>query len=205
MVELNDKQVDFIHQQLFNNPLENNELQGDLLDHFCCFVENQMSLGFSFQESLSKASQAIAPNGVKEIEDELFFIVHLKPQITMKRILYFSSFVFAFTLCLNFLFKTMHWPYANKLLLIANTTLLFLTLPSLTVLGFRNRALLNKKDKLRMVTGILSGFMISIGVMFKALHFPMAGVLFGTGFIIFSFVFLPIFFHQLYKKSVQKA
>ncbi|WP_338765067.1 hypothetical protein WAF17_00885 [Bernardetia sp. ABR2-2B] len=205
MVTLNENQVELICEHLFRNPLQDTDLQDSLLDHFCCFVESKMSEGFSFEESIKEASVSIAPNGVGEIEEELFFIIHFKTQITMKRILYFSSFLVAFSLSFSFLFKALHWPYANILLQLGNIILLFFALPSLVILAFKNKNSLETMDKIRLSIGILAGGLISTGMIFKGLHFPYASILFVVGCAVFSCLFLPIFFYQLYQKSVRLA
>lgn len=205
MVMLNNNQVELICERIFKNPLQDDDLQDSLLDHFCCFVESKMSEGFSFEESLKEASISIAPNGVSEIEEELFFIKHFKTNLTMKRILYFSSFLTAFTLSLYLLFKHLHWPFANMLLQAGNVVLLFFTLPSLGALVFRNRATLALSDKIRLIIGFVAGILISAGMIFKGLHFPGSGLMFAIGWGIFAFIFLPIFFYQLYQKSIQVA
>lgn len=205
MVTLNENQVELICERIFQNPLQDTDLQDSLLDHFCCFIESKMSEGFSFEESIKEASISIAPNGVNEIEEELFFITHFKTQITMKRILYFSSFLVAFSLSFYLLFKHLHWPYANALLQLGNVILLFFALPSLVALAFKNKNSLDKMDKTRLSIGILAGTLISTGMIFKGLHFPYASIIFTIGCGIFACIFLPIFFYQLYQKSVRLA
>ena len=205
MVTLNDNQVELICERIFKNPLEDADLQDSLLDHFCCFIESKMNEGLSFEEGFQQASVSIAPNGVSEIEEELFFIKHFKTNLTMKRILYLSSFLTAFTLSLYLLFKHLHWPFANVLLQTGNVVLLFFVLPSLGALVFRNRASLALSDKVRLTIGFLSGILISAGMIFKGLHIPGSGLMFAIGCGIFACVFLPIFFYQLYQKSVQVA
>jgi len=205
MVTLNENQVELICERIFKNPLQDTDLQDSLLDHFCCFVESKMSEGFSFEESIKEASVSIAPNGISEIEEELFFIIHFKTQITMKRILFFSSFLFAFSISLYFLFKALHLQYANALLMVGNVTLLFFALPSLVALALKNKSSLEKMDKVRLTVGVLAGGLISIGMIFKVLYFPGAGITFVLGCGIFACVFLPIFFYQLYQKSIRLA
>lgn len=205
MVTLNENQVELICERIFQNPLQDTDLQDSLLDHFCCFVESKMSEGFSFEESIREASVAIAPHGVGEIEEELFFIIHFKTQLTMKRILYFSSFLVAFSLSFYLLFKHLHWPYANVLLQLGNVILLFFALPSLVALAFKNKNGLDKMDKIRLSIGVVAGGLISTGMIFKGLYFPGAGIMFTIGCGIFACLFLPIFFYQLYQKSIQLA
>lgn len=42
--------------------------------------------------------------------------------------------------------------------------------------------------------GFLSSFTISTGIMFKLFHWPYAGIVVFSGFLLLNFGFLPLFF-----------
>ena len=44
------------------------------------------------------------------------------------------------------------------------------------------------------VLAFLASFLISTGIMFKIFHWPYAGIILFSGFIILNFGFLPIYF-----------
>jgi hypothetical protein len=201
MVQLNDEQVDKVLRAILEQ-YDDRSIAEELLDHFCCFIEEQLTKDVSFEDGLKEAFEAIAPNGVKEIKDELILMLHLKTQTTMKRIFYISVFITTFSLMFSLLSRHWHWDAGTVVTqLIGNLALIFLVLPSITVMAFRNIKLLSFGDIFRMIAGILSGMAIATGLIFKTLYFPYANVLFTSGMLVMMFIFLPIFFWQLYKRS----
>jgi hypothetical protein len=199
MVQLNDEEVNRIAIQI--GELQNTGLQTDLLDHFCCAVEARMAQGFSFDDSLKDAWEQISPNGIREIEEELFLMFHSKHYLFMKRMLYVSGFVSSFSLTLHFLFKVVHWPGATELLIVGNVFLLFGVIPSLFLMSLRNRPTLKGVDKFRLMAGITSTFLFTVGMLFKVMHWPGANMLLVIGLVLFAALFLPVFFYQLYQRA----
>ncbi|WP_027003379.1 hypothetical protein [Hugenholtzia roseola] len=200
---LDEAQVELIWKRIEASQITNEELKNSLLDHFCCFIEEKINEGYAFEESYQKAFAAISPNGLQEIEEELFFMLHFQTQLNMKRILYVSGFFVAFTFTLYLLFRHLKWEGSHFFLQSGNYLLALLVLPILAVMGYQNRRSLNFGDKARLILGILSTEILSIGMIFKGLHFPGANILFVSGTAVFAFVFLPLFFYQLYQRSAQ--
>ena len=48
------------------------------------------------------------------------------------------------------------------------------------------------------VLGFLAFFTLSTALMFKIMHWPYAGIMIFTGFMLFNFGFLPTLFYKLY-------
>ncbi len=46
------------------------------------------------------------------------------------------------------------------------------------------------------ILGFLATFMLSTGIMFKIFHWPYAGIILFSGFIILNLGFLPIYFFR---------
>jgi hypothetical protein len=202
MVQLDEARIDSVLSAIRHEFPGGSSLEDELLDHFCCFIEEQMADGTGFEESLQKAFQSIAPHGIEEIEEELHLLLNFKPQTIMKRLFYVSAFIVTFSLMFSLLSRHWHWDTgANYMQLAGNLALLFLLLPSVSVMAIRNSKLLSKMDIFRMFTGILAGVALSTGMIFKALHFPYANILISSGMLALMFVFLPVFFWQLYKRS----
>jgi hypothetical protein len=202
MVQLDEAQIDRVLSVIRQESPGGSSLEDELLDHFCCFIEDHMAGGSSFQESLQRAYQSITPKGIEEIEEELQLLLNYKPQTIMKRIFYVSAFIVTFSLMFSLLGRHWHWEAgANYMQLAGNLALLFLLLPSVSVMAIRNTKLLSRTDIFRMFTGILAGVALSTGMIFKALHFPYANILISSGMLVLMFVFLPVFFWQLYKRS----
>ena len=90
---LSDEQVDIILQRIINDGVANVSLQNDLLDHDCCFIEADMQPGNNFETAYGKAFQAITPNGMYEIQEELNFLLTFKKQTNMIRVIYGFGFL----------------------------------------------------------------------------------------------------------------
>lgn len=199
---LNEQEVERVWSALDQQSLASKELGEDLLDHFCCAIEELKATGKSFEESLELAFARIAPHGVEEISYEWELMMSLKPHKQMKKILYLSGFITAFCISMTILLRTMHWnDYANVLQVSGFLSLLLFGLPAIVVMAIRNRKLLNKIDMFRMSIGVLAAALFSVGMIFKTLHFPGAGMFFSVGMLLFTFIFLPIFFIQLYQRA----
>jgi len=54
---------------------------------------------------------------------------------------------------------------------------------------------------LAFLSGALSLSLIPLGILFKLMHWPAAGVLLTVGIILFSVVFVPTITAYLYKKG----
>lgn len=51
------------------------------------------------------------------------------------------------------------------------------------------------------VLGFLSSFFIGIGFFFKTMHWPMANIMMGVGFVFLNFGFLPSYFYEKYRMA----
>jgi hypothetical protein len=197
---LSEEKVEWVRSKIFITPLPNQSLEDELLDHFCCFIEERISNGLPFEQSFEDALQSIAPNGVTEIHDELITLSEFNYQTNMKRILFISAFIFTSTLSLSFLMK--HHHFDNKILnIMAFFTLALFVVPSIAIMAYRNRKMLSNMDIVRTVFGCLSGFTIATGMIFKVFYMPGANIIFSLGVLLLVFIFLPIFFYQLYARA----
>lgn len=55
------------------------------------------------------------------------------------------------------------------------------------------------------ILGFISVFLITTGITFKMMHWPGAGVSLVAGVFLFNIGYLPLYFIERYKKSIQKA
>ena len=178
-----------------------NDLQNELLDHYSCFIEELLLTGADFESAYKIAFQAITPNGMHEIQEELDFILNHKQQTIMKRIIYFSCFLTVFCISTVIMFKTMHWPGASILflaaffLVIATAIILF----SNSIKHWRSHT---AGYNVRVVTGFISALLISVGAIFKSLHYPTAGAQVVAGVLLLNLIFLPMFFYHLYQGKI---
>lgn len=201
MYQLSEVEVDLVYKRFGGTKLHNQVLEDELIDHICCAIEAFMTEQMPFEEACSKAYQAVCPNGFREIDEETFFLLTYKKQLSMKRILFLLGFLSTFLLSFGFLFKLMHWPMATGIIL-CGFALLLLTLGVMAVYSVQTLKLMQASTQVRMITGLFSGLLLTAGSIFKMLHYPGASIMMVTGLVLMNIVFLPMFFYQLYRKSI---
>jgi hypothetical protein len=198
-MQLLDEHIDIITARLKTGGIKDNRLLSDLLDHICTYIEEND--GDDFNALLADAFQLLAPNGVHEIEEERYFLFHFNKQLTMKRVLFFSGFASAFLVTTGLTFKLMHWPAATVILTLGYFAFLF-TLVLIAVNAARHINEQSTAYRVRIFTGLIAASLICIGSIFKQFHLPSANIQFVLGIFLLNFIFLPMFFYQLYKRSI---
>jgi hypothetical protein len=200
MEQLSASQVTLIFDRIIAGGVTDPGLQNDLLDHYCCFIEEKLNAGINFELAYSIAFQTITPNGMQEIQEELYFILNFNQQTIMKRIIYFSGFLTVFCISTLIMFKTMHWPGASVLYLVT-----FLLVIATAIILFSNSMKHWKSHtavyNARVVAGFIAALLISVGSIFKSLHYPTASIQITAGVLLLNLIFLPIFFYQLYQQA----
>lgn len=201
MTKLTDKQVDFIFDQVNKSLIDSEELKEDLIDHFCCIIEENMQRGKSFKESYNRAYQIICPNGLNEIYQESIFLLSSKRIKIMKKLLFVTGFIVAFILMMGILFKIQHWPAGGILLLTGAGVMIFVLLP-LVLLNFY-KAEYSKfiSYKMKYILGYLGLAFLLSGAVMKIFHLPGSGVALLLSVVILNFGYLPILFYRSYKGS----
>lgn len=204
MQQLTDVQIDLIIQRIAEDGVTNTGLQNDLLDHYCCYIEQELNDGADFDTAYKNAFTAITPNGMHEIQEELFFLLTIKKQINMKRVIYGSGFLAAFLINIGLLFRTLHWPGASIILFIGFAALV-VTIFTLGGNAIRHKHKHTFSYNFRQFAGLISGLLIASGNLFKINHFPSANIQITVGMVLLSFCFMPLFFYHLYKQSLAKG
>jgi hypothetical protein len=116
-MKLLDQHIEFIETNLKFYGIKSDALKEDLVDHICSYIERQDSEDFNllYQEALQKfggygsfQNLQLETNFQKYSQHLIFFN---KVQIIVGSL---AVLLFVFSL----LFKTMHWPYANLLMIL---------------------------------------------------------------------------------------
>jgi hypothetical protein len=178
------------------------QLQSELIDHCCCAVEELMNLGLPCEEAIDRAFLRLAPDGLHEIEDAFNHIQTPLILTIMKKTVYFSGFVATFCILIGLMFKIMHWPGATAILVAGNLSLSVCLLAILYGL-LTNKTALPRMTFSRMLFGIVGGMLLASGIFFKIMHWPGANILLVLGMFLITFIFLPIFFWQLYRSEMK--
>lgn len=203
MEVFNKTHVLVIEKRIRQSGLSNPQLIADMLDHYCCVVEAEMDKGVSFEEAYHRAWNSISPNGLVEIENEVFFMLHFNKQIQMKKMMYLNGFFAATFIAVGFVIRILHWPGATAVSFVGYA---FLFIACMIIIANRmvNKQPTKHMDSLRFYAGSLTALLISVGSMFKGLHFPGANVITLSGFLVLVFAYLPVFFYHAYTSSIEQ-
>jgi hypothetical protein len=199
MSKLTTEQIDFIADQVNKSKINSNELKEDLIDHFCCIIEDDIRLGKSFEESYNRAYQIVCPNGFDEIHQETILLLTSKNIIIMKKLLFSLGFITTIFLVTSFLFKALHLPGAGVLLVIASFVLIFVFVPLVLLYFYRKQFSKYVSYKMKYVFGYIGLALLLTGAVFKIMHWPGAGLLFMISVTVINFGFLPFLFYRLYR------
>jgi len=189
---LNDKQIDFIINDISARGVEMEALQQNLLDHICCIVEQNLEAGGDFESFYQKTVKTFYKNALREIEEETLLLLTYKNYYTMKKTMIISGIFSALTMSLGIFFKFMHWPGAAILILLGVVFLGIVFLPLMFILKTKEKQ--SKKDKLIIAIGTLFGILISFSILFKIFHWPGANLIGMISIGILLLIFTPLYF-----------
>jgi len=119
MYQVSNEQVEFILHDLQAKGIELEELRLDLLDHICLIIENTITSADQFNEVYSKVLKQFYIKDIKEIEEETLILLTYKNYYAMKKMMFLTGAFSTFAFLAGSLFKIMHWPAANVLLMLA--------------------------------------------------------------------------------------
>jgi len=203
MSKLSDNQVEYIEQQVQNSQIESEELKEDLIDHFCCVIEDYMNQGKSFEDSYNKAYEIVCPNGFDEIYKETLLLLSSKNILAMKKSMYILGFIAAVIWTTSLLFKLLHWPGAGVLIILGAFMLIFVLLPVIALYFYKKEFSQYISYKLKYILGFVGLGLFLLGIVGKIMHWPGWPVTLVVAIATINFGFLPFLFYRLYKKSVE--
>ncbi len=203
MSKLSDEQIEFIEQQVNNSQIESEELKEDLIDHFCCVIEEYMDKGKSFEDSYNKAYQIVCPNGFDEIYKETLLLLTSNNIIAMKKSMFILGFIATILWTTSILFKLLHWPGAGALIILGAFMLIFVLLPIIALYFYKKEFSQYISYKLKYIFGFVGLGLFLLGIVGKIMHWPGWGITLVVSMVIINFGFFPFLFYRLYKKSVE--
>jgi len=197
-----DFDIDFIIKQISESGITSDELKEDLIDHFCCVIEDEMNKGKKFKDSYETAYNNICPNGFEDIQKETVYLLTSKTTKNMKKTLLLFGIILLTSVITGMFLKLMHWPGANVILGLSALALVIGFVPMLFLFLYRND--LNKvfSDKLKHILGYIGFSILILGIMFKLLHWPGAGIMLGVSVLILNFGYFPLLIFKIYRKKV---
>ncbi len=189
---INDKQIDYILNDIRARGVEMEDLQYNLLDHICCLIEQNLEENGDFEGFYKKTIPKFYKHELWEIEEETITLLTFKNYYTMKKIMLVSGTISAALLSVGIFFKFMHWPGAGIMLVLGIGLASLLFLPLLFTLKIKEKQ--KSKDKLILGIGMLAAISMSLGILFKIMHWPGANMM-GMGAVLtMMFIFVPIYF-----------
>ncbi|MEB2774303.1 hypothetical protein SYJ56_03245 [Algoriphagus sp. D3-2-R+10] len=208
---LEDKEVSFIKGEIEKSKISILELRDDLLDHFCCFIENELSKGSSFESAYVKALNHICPNGFDEIQKETIYLLNSKKIITMKKIMYLIGLLASMIMTLGWLFKYLNWKGGVDMLTFGMICFLLLFLPMLAINRYkmtfnRYKMTLGKalSEKFKIILGFCGAIVTGLGIILRTSGMQYGSLLVVIGTLIIAFGFLPFLFFRMYRKSIEQ-
>lgn len=201
MDALTEEHIQLIWRRL-QPAIKDKDLLNSLLDHYCCIIESQLEAGVDFEIAYNKAYASINPNGAHEIQEELFFLLTIKKQTTMRRIVIASGIVAALLFAMGIVLKFLHMPGASMGIVTGIFFLTFIFLPLLFVMNMRSA----KTGREKALSGLstLAGILISLSVVFLVQHWPGAIILGYLAVGVLLLMFLPLNFINAAKSSTGK-
>jgi hypothetical protein len=199
---LTDGQVEQIQQDVDRSAISMPALKEDLVDHFCCVVEEQMRRGIPFEEAYAKAFRQICPNGLDEIQQETIFLLNAQKILLMKKMMYLIGLLSSMALSLGFIFRILNWPGGVELIIGGTFGFAFLFLPMLALNHYKSDLHRVLSERVKLVLGYTSAILFATSVLFKILHLQFADILLLLSGVVFAFGFLPFLFFRMYRRSV---
>ena len=192
MHSVTDEQIDFILSDIAKKGVETEDVRYNILDHVCCIIENEMPAGENFYEFYKNTIARFYKKELREIEDETRELITFKYYYAMKRTLKITGAITIVLCLLGALFKFQHWPGAGILLLSSLAFFALVFIPLNIIMKFRDEK--DKINKLLATFGFVLGMGITIGMLFKIFHWPMANILMFGSLAIFSLIYIPLYF-----------
>ena len=192
MYKLSEEQIEFISADIKKRGIEMNDLHDNILDHACCMIENNLEENGDFGKFYSNTIVKFYKNELWEIEEETISLLIFKNFYAMKKVMLISGFISSFFLMTGILFKFLHWPGASAMLVLGIGSCSLIFLPLLFVLKVKESV--DLKNKFIVLVGMLSAICLSLGILFKIMHWPGANLLGVTAIISLIGLFLPIYF-----------
>lgn len=203
MSNLTDPNVEFITHVINSSKIESIEMREDLIDHFCCAIEEEMNKGLSFEQSYDKAYHNICPDGFDEIQQETVYLLTFKNLKAMKRLMYFSGYLALIGITTTLFLRLSDVRYGGISFLLTAAILIFIFLPSLFMNLYKRELTKSISEKLKYIFGFIGVELLLVFAIFRMNHWPWSTSIFLAAIVIINFAFFPFLFFKMYRKSVE--
>jgi len=189
MYQLKLSDIELIRLDISRQRVTYSHLLDDLVDHVCCDVEAEMGEGLSFRQAYEKVRSKVGMNRFKKIQEETLILIDKKYR-AMKKFMKIFGVLSPTLMAVAALFKIQHWAGASFMLVLGFFFLCFFFLPSaIYVLNAENKT--DKKHLFMKLSGLISSVIFLLGILFKVMHWPGAGIALSAGLVMLGIMFLP--------------
>ncbi len=199
---LSDRQIDQVNDILVNQGVTYEELRNDLLDHICCIIEEGIEQDKNFSLCLEEALERFGLENFRTIQESTMYLLNQKLN-KMKKVTSIVGLVASLMVVAGVIFKVNHMLGAGILLIVGVSSIALIVLPLLAYM-----TVVAKEDIQTTITsmvGYFSAMSMSMGGMFKLMHWPGANLLFWTGLAVLLIIFMPLFTVKSYRLAENKV
>lgn len=190
MGKLTKQQQDKLTNFLLEQGLSFKPLLDEMIDHVTCDLEDRMAQGSSFDVAWQQSISALPNNHFQNIQQETMATINKRFTISQG-----FSYLALVLLFVSMIFKVMHWPLADELLLLA-----FASIAISLLTGSLSGIFLNKEKKgaIRVLAVVSGVILLIVAYAFKLLHMPGADqlVLLGVTLTIASLLMNTLYVYQ---------
>jgi cation transport ATPase len=201
MKELNEDQINKIHDLLIDIGLSHTSVIDDVLDHLACIIEEKMWGGKSFESATKEALFLFSEQEIMQTEEEIIYELTKKSRI-MKKWTGIIGMIASVLIMLGVWFKVNHWLGAGVMLVTGLLMAIILAFPGMSIVDYKKDS--STIQKLTIITGYVSAILLSLTTLFKVMHWPGFYMFYTPGIILLLFVFIPLHMWKSYKTSENK-
>lgn len=195
---LNIEQIETIASDVRRARITLSHLADDLIDHICCEVESELVKGKNFEEAYRNIRQQAGIRRLKQIQEDSQFLIDKNYRI-MKMTMKITGNVSLAMLGLATVMRLFHWPGANVVLVLGFIVLALVFFPAAIWANHRDTKMRLSRTLHSLI--MVGGILLMAGVLFKVMHWPGAGVVIGSGWIVVILLFLPLLLYAKLKEA----
>ena len=191
MYQLSESQIDYILNDISARGVEMEDLQLNLLDHVCCIIEQELEADGDFETFYLQTIEKFYKSSLREVEEETKLLLTFKNYYVMRKVMMNSGYVSSVLILIGLFFKFMHWPGAAICLVLGIGGASLIYIPLLFTVRVKEKNEL--RDKLQLAAASIAGILMSLGILFKVMHWPFSFQLSLLAMAFLILLFLPIY------------
>ncbi|MGL5889677.1 MAG: GldL-related protein [Bacteroidia bacterium] len=199
-MEISDEQVEFIRSDLQERGISMSSLRDGLLDHLCCMIESDAS-ETDFGEAYRRVIREFGEFEFLPLQEETTELIQTLQKNTMNKTLRITGFLSCAFIIAGSIFKFMHWPGANILLILGTFVLAVLFTPVFFIYRYKTGEVSNRNTVLAVI-GAAGSILLGVGTCFKFMHYPGAAMLMYSGIAVLMLGYVPVYLMSVYRKSL---